>query len=125
MRYGLTLAQPFRVFGCHCDQCERLGAISAVCLREGFQIEAGEAALTAYKAADDSKAWQMCPKCGVKICQYSDEYPMSLTLNVRTLDNFSKLGLEITWLPYEDDPSLDEADEDDLVADQTQEGDHV
>ncbi|WP_019961823.1 GFA family protein [Woodsholea maritima] len=125
VRYGLTLAQPFRVFGCHCDPCERLGAISAVCPREGFTFEAGEASLIPYKAEDDSKAWQMCPVCGVKICQYSDAYPMSLTLNVRTLDNFSKLDLEITWLPYEDDPSLEDEDEQGLVLNQTGEGHHV
>ena len=87
VRFEITA--PVRGFmHCHCETCRKIhGTVygsSALVTREGFNVVAGEEAITAYESTPGKKRC-FCARCGTHVYAYFDARPDTVLLRVGTL----------------------------------------
>ncbi len=83
------------IIACNCSICEKLGYIHLIIAKDQFQLNTGWDKLSNYQFNTKIAQHYFCKRCGIKPFYQPRSHPDCWNVNVRCLDDFSKLNLEL------------------------------
>ena len=98
IRFNLHLEKAIEstaITSCNCSMCEKTGYLHLIIPKDQFQLDGDWDKLTNYQFNKKIAKHYFCKQCGIKSFYQPRSHPDCWSVNVRCLDNYSELGLDI------------------------------
>jgi hypothetical protein len=100
IRFNLKLQKPIEsnaITACNCSICEKTGFIHLIIAKAQFQLLTDWNKLSNYQFNKKIAKHYFCKQCGIKSFYQPRSHPDCWSVNVRCLDDYSGLNLQIDF----------------------------
>jgi hypothetical protein len=98
IRFNIKLIKPLEsttIIACNCSICEMTGFVHLIIPKNQFQLLSDWNNLSTYQFKKKIAKHYFCKNCGIKSFYQPRSHPDCWSINVRCLDNYSKLNMQI------------------------------
>lgn len=98
IRFNLKLEKPLEstaIIACNCSMCKMTGYMHLIIPKEHFQLLSNWNKLCNYQFNKKIAKHYFCKHCGIKSFYQPRSHPDCWSINVRCLDDYSNLNLQI------------------------------
>ena len=96
VRFEIVATQPISAIDCNCSICSMTGFLHLVVPASCFVLLSGSDALHTYTFGTGVAQHHFCGKCGIKSFYVPRSNPDGFSINVRCLDGYPDLAMEVT-----------------------------